>query len=145
MADPDRLDTLIAEPRERLRRACEDGERLYRVRMHSGNGETIKDGNRIDGLLTLDLPDALGAFDRLAAALVAEREARSRAEEIIAGLDEPYPIEVFPERTDEQRDAIFAAMRAVDPYATEWFYAHVARDRARVAREALAGVEEATK
>lgn len=52
-------------------------------------------------------------------------------------VDSPYPIEVFPERTDDERDAIFAAMRTVDKYATEWFYAHVARDRGRVARKSL--------
>ncbi len=51
--------------RERLRRAAEDGERLYRVRMHSENGPTIADDNRIDGILTLDLTDALGALDVL--------------------------------------------------------------------------------
>lgn len=57
------------------------------------------------------------------------------ATEAIDLVDTPYPLEVFPERTDEQRDAIFAAMRSVDKYATEWFYAHVARERGRVARD----------
>lgn len=57
------------DPRERLRRAVEDAERLYRVRMHAPDGPTIADDNRIDGILTLDLPDALGAYDRLAAQL----------------------------------------------------------------------------
>lgn len=51
--------------REKLRRAVEDGERLYRKRMHDPIGPTIADDNRIDGILTLDLPDALGAYDRL--------------------------------------------------------------------------------
>lgn len=79
----------------------------------------------------------------------AEGLARSQAEQIAALrealslVDSPYPLDVFPERTDEQRDAIYAAMRAVDKYATEWFYAHVARDRGRVARETLALAEDA--
>jgi hypothetical protein len=65
---------LIERPRERLRRAVEDGERLYRVRMHAPDGPTIADDNRIDGILTFDLTDALGAYERLAAALAAEKE-----------------------------------------------------------------------
>ena len=57
--------------RERLRRAVEDGERLYRQRMHEEPHEiTGADENRINGILTIDLPDALGVVDRLRAALV---------------------------------------------------------------------------
>ena len=66
---------------------------------------------------------------------------RDRAITALDLVDLPYPIEVFPERPDERRDAIFAAMRAVNKYATEWFYAHVARERGRVAREAIQAAE----
>lgn len=69
--------------RERLRRAAEDGERLYRIRMHDPVGPTIADDNRINGILSLELPDALGAFDRLRAALDAERAAHTRCAEAI--------------------------------------------------------------
>jgi hypothetical protein len=60
--------------RERLRRAAEDGERLYRVRMHDPNGPTIADDNRIDGILTLDLTDALGFVDALLNEIAALKE-----------------------------------------------------------------------
>lgn len=59
----------LSQRRERLRRAVEDGERLYRVRMHAPEGPTIADDNRIDGILTLDLVDALGLVDQLIRAL----------------------------------------------------------------------------
>jgi hypothetical protein len=72
---PDRAqDTeAIRAARQRLRRACEDGERLYRKRMH--DEPTIADDNRIDGILTYDLSDALGAYDRLVARLEAAEQA----------------------------------------------------------------------
>lgn len=57
--------------REQLRRAAEDGERLYRIRQHGEHGETVADGNRIDGILTRELDDALGAFDMLLRKLAA--------------------------------------------------------------------------
>ena len=60
-----------ADARERLRRACEDAARLYEVRMHAPDGPSISDDNRINGILSLDLLDALGAFDRLVDALAA--------------------------------------------------------------------------
>lgn len=66
---------------------------------------------------------------------------RDRAITALDLVNLPYPIEVFPERPDERRDAIFAAMRTVNKYATEWFYAHVARERGRVAREAIQAAE----
>lgn len=88
--------------------------------------------------------DSLGeAYEEAEAEL---ETATARVVELEAALDlvdTPYPLDVFPERTDEQRDAIFAAMRDVDKYATEWFYAHVARERGRVAREALSGTQDA--
>lgn len=95
--------------------------------------------DRHEGVTVVECPDCAFCFD-------ADHEdehgghscpacAEIRHREALDLVDTPYPIEVFPERTDEQRDAIFAAMRAVDKYATEWFYAHVARERGRVARE----------
>lgn len=53
-------------PRERLQRAAEDGERIYRAYMHGDIEDmTAADLNRLSGILTLDLPDALGAYDGL--------------------------------------------------------------------------------
>lgn len=53
-------------PRERLRRAVEDGERIYRAYMHGDIEDmTAADLNRLSGILTLDLPDALGTLDGL--------------------------------------------------------------------------------
>lgn len=55
-----------ARRRELLRRAAEDGERLYRKSMHDPDGiVTIADWNRIYGLLTRELTDALGLVDEL--------------------------------------------------------------------------------
>jgi len=74
--------------RERLRRAAEDGERLYRVRMHAPDGPTIADDNRINGILSLDLTDALGFVD----ALVARAEQLERA---LAALIDDVETEAF--------------------------------------------------
>lgn len=84
--------------RERLRRAAEDGERLYRVRMHGANGPSMADDNRIDGILTLDITDALGFADSLLAraaaaeaSLVAHREALERIAENAESWHGPPP------------------------------------------------------
>jgi hypothetical protein len=52
--------------RERLRRAAEDGERLYRKRMFEDEW-TVADDHRLHGILSVDLPPALGLVDELAA------------------------------------------------------------------------------
>lgn len=87
-----------------VERTVADAARLYEVRMHGGDGESVKDGNRIDGILTLDLPrirdshealrlrvdelerDRDGLWDKLADTQVAEDEAtqaRERAEGLL--------------------------------------------------------------
>jgi hypothetical protein len=63
--------------------------------------------------------------------------------EALASVDEPYPIDIFPDL--QERDEVYAAMRSVNEYATEQFYAEVARDRGRVARAVLAHLERLTK
>ncbi len=72
-------DPMFAARRERLRRAAEDGERLYRVRMQAPDGPTMKDDFRIDGILTLDLTDALGFVDELLAVVAGVPDAVARA------------------------------------------------------------------
>lgn len=67
------------------------------------------------------------------------REAAEEIEDLQSALslvDEPYPIEVFPALKDP--DAVFAAMRSVNKYATEQFWAECARQRGEVARSHLA-------
>ena len=68
------------------------------------------------------------------AALQAQLEAY---EEAVALIDSPYPIGVFPDLQD--KEAVFAAMREVNVYATEQFFAETARQRGRVVRDVLAG------
>jgi len=50
--------------REQLRRAAEDGERLYRKLMHVGE-LTVADDHRLHGILTRELENALGLVDEL--------------------------------------------------------------------------------
>lgn len=61
--------------RERLRRAVEDGELLYQKRMHGPDGLSLADEHRLDGILSLDLKDALGYVDELLASLATLRSA----------------------------------------------------------------------
>ena len=63
--------------RERLRRAVEDGDRLYRKRLDKE--ATQADNNRIDGILSLDLADALALVDT--ALELREEAERERDEE----------------------------------------------------------------
>jgi hypothetical protein len=53
--------------REQLRRAVEDGERIYRAWM--SDEMTVGDGHRLMGLLTRELESALAALDALEAEL----------------------------------------------------------------------------
>lgn len=57
--------SLFSTRREQLRRAVEDGERLYRKRMHDsdGTGLTIEEEFRADGILTRELESALALVD----------------------------------------------------------------------------------
>lgn len=69
-----------------------------------------------------------------ALALVAEIQ---RLRDALDSVDAPYPIDVFPDL--QERDAVFAAMRAVNRYATEQFAAEIARQRGKAARALMAG------
>src|SRR5512146_1569951 len=51
-------------------------------------------------------------------------------------VDAPYPIGVFPDL--QKREEVFAAMREINQYATEQFYAEVARQRGHAARSLIA-------
>ena len=85
------------------------------------------------------LADANEANAERVAGLQAQLDAY---EEAVALIDSPYPIGVFPDL--QERDAVFAAMRAVNKFATEQFYAETARQRGEAVRQALAvrGVRE---
>jgi hypothetical protein len=95
-------EAVIREARERLRRAAEDGERLYRMRMH--DEPTIADDNRIDGILTRELSDALGFADRLVARLEAAERQRDAAR-IQAKTNEEWARTMEHER-DWERDVV---------------------------------------
>ena len=70
-------DERMNRDREKLRRAVEDGERLYRKSMHDPDGVlTVSDWNRIHGLLTLELADALALVDLCLARLERAEAAR---------------------------------------------------------------------
>lgn len=53
--------------------------------------------------------------------------------EAINLVDDPYPLQVFPDL--QEQDAVFAAMREVNKYATEQFFAETARQRGKTVRE----------
>ncbi|HET6916938.1 MAG TPA: hypothetical protein VFH56_12680 [Acidimicrobiales bacterium] len=64
-------------------------------------------------------------------------EAVANLIQAVESIDAPYPIEVFPDL--QKRDEVFAAMREVNRYATEQFYAEVARARGVAARSYFGG------
>ena len=76
----DVLAAQVRRQREQLRRAAEDGERLYRKRMHEDDW-TGADDNRIDGILTRELEDALEFADALVARVTEAERERKAAEE----------------------------------------------------------------
>jgi hypothetical protein len=116
--------------RERLRRAAEDGERLYRVRMH---GEpTARDENRIDGILSIDLLGALGSFDSLLAEVdelrstVATLRKHIEEQRIIAnhiGREQLQRAEKAEAERDRLRDALAKTLKLVRKMQSEW-HAH---------------------
>jgi hypothetical protein len=55
-------------------------------------------------------------------------------------VDSPYPVEVFPDL--QNRAQVFAAMRAINQFATEQFYAETARARGTAMRSLI---EERTR
>lgn len=63
------------------------------------------------------------------------QDERDRLRLAVRSIDEPYPVEVFPDL--REREAVFAAMREVNRYATEQFHAEVARQRGKAARTYL--------
>ena len=82
----DVLAAQVRRQREQLRRAAEDGERLYRKRMHEDDWTGAED-NRVDGILTRELVDALALVD----ALVARVTEAERALAFIAGEYGEHP------------------------------------------------------
>lgn len=54
----------------------------------------------------------------------------------LRSVDEPYPIDIFPDL--QEKDAVFAAMREVNRYATEQFHSEVSRQRGAAVRSYLA-------
>lgn len=87
-------------PRERLRRAAEDGERIYRVYMHGDIEDmTAADLNRLSGILTLDLPDALGAYDSL------EREIDKLNERVELRAEEDSIYRVYDAEVERRQQA----------------------------------------
>lgn len=71
-------------------------------------------------------PDSIDAYRQLGEDVLLLMEALDL-------VDTPYPLKVFPDL--KRQDEVFAAMRAVNEYATEQFYAQTARQRGQAARD----------
>ena len=112
VTEPAGLDAQSLREREQLRRAAEDGERLYRKRMHAE--PTIADDNRIDGILTRELENALALVERLVGCVAeAEREREAFAEDADRGWA------VAKERADALAEAELQAQENLTAFLAE--------------------------
>ena len=124
---------------EHLRRAVEDGERLYRKRMHDsdGAGLTIEEEFRVDGILTRELESALALVDdalhgRDLARLDTDRE----RQEGDAQRQRAHRLE---EENLDLRAALQAAQEALDDSQRECAHHHRSTVEAEKALRFIAG------